>query len=609
MPESELLASIPERVAREAANRPQALAVASGSTALTYAELHRHSNQLAHSLAAAGIDREHLVGIYLKRSPDFIVAALAALKLGAAYLPLDPDAPPARIAFMLEDSAASAVVTSEGLRDHLQNGAWRLVDIVQDAKQIHEQPSQAPQANIHPEDLAYVIYTSGSTGEPKGVEVSHSSLENLIRWHIRAFHVTSADRATFMSSLGFDAAVWELWPYLTAGASVHIPEDGIRNDAKALRHWLLDQKITISFAATAMAEGLLSLSWPPSTPLRILLTGADCLRLRPASNIPFKLVNNYGPTEYTVVATSGIVEPQGATNLPSIGRPIDNTTVHILDNAMRELPQGEPGELYLAGASLARGYRNRPDLTAQRFLTSPFSGNGNRFYRTGDLARVLPNGEIEFLGRADEQIKIRGFRVELNEIAVALNSCPRIQTSTVVAREQGNGEKRLVAYIVPEESSNLTAPGLRTQLSKTLPDYMIPSSFVQVAQIPTTMNGKVDKQALPEPTSSNMLAEESYVAPESPVEVRLAALIAPLLHVERVGINDNFFLLGGHSLLGAQLITRISDTFGINLPLLSLFDHPTLGAMAAEIERLIFEKIEASEANGLQSLSEPDPAT
>jgi acyl-CoA synthetase (AMP-forming)/AMP-acid ligase II/acyl carrier protein len=394
--------------------------------------------------------------------------------------------------------------------------------------------------------------------------------------------------------LGFDAAVWELWPYLTAGASVHVPENGVRNNAQALRQWLLKQKITLSFAATAMAESLLVLDWPSSTQLRILLTGADCLRLRPSSSVPFTLVNNYGPTEYTVVATSGIVEPDGSKNLPSIGRSIDNTTVYLLDEAMRDVPEGEAGELCLAGAGLARGYRNRPDLTAERFVPNPFSPDGSRLYRTGDLGRALPNGEIEFLGRVDEQVKVRGFRIEPNEIVAALNAYPGVQTSTVIVREEQDGEKRLVAYIVQTEGSSLTGPELRDQLSKVLPDYMIPTAFVQVDEIPTTMNGKVDPQALPEPNSANMLCEESYIAPQSTVEVRLAALIAPLVHVHRIGVNDNFFLLGGHSLLGMQLITRISDTFGVNLPLLSLFDHPTLGSMSAEIERLILEKIEAN---------------
>jgi amino acid adenylation domain-containing protein len=597
---------IPQRIASEGAARPQAVAISASGEVVTYGELERQSNQLARYLAAAGVGRESLVGLYLKRSPTFIVAALAALKSGAAYLPLDPDSPAERIAFMLQDSGVSAVVTSGNLRDRLPSGPWRVVDTIRDAAEIRLQAAQAPETEIHPEDLAYVIYTSGSTGQPKGVEVTHASLDNLVSWHTHAFRIASADRASFMASLGFDAAVWELWPYLTTGAGVHIPEEGVRNDARALREWFLEQKITVSFAATAMAENLLTLDWPSRTPLRILLTGADSLRLRPSSSLPFTLVNNYGPTEYTVVATSGVVEPGGSKTLPAIGCPIDNTTAHILDAAMHELPPGEAGELYLAGAGLARGYRNRPDLTAQRFVSNPFDGEGSRMYRTGDLARLLPNGEIEFLGRVDEQVKVRGFRIEPNEIAAALKSCPGVQASTVIAREDHGGEKRLVAYIVQMADSSLTAPELRAQLSRRLPDYMIPATFVQVKEIPITMNGKVDRQALPEPTGANTLGEESYIAPRNIVEERLAALITPLLHVDRVGVNDNFFLLGGHSLLGTQLITRISDSFGVNLPLLSLFDHPTLGGMSAEIEQLILAKIEASEDNDLQAA--PDSA-
>jgi acyl-CoA synthetase (AMP-forming)/AMP-acid ligase II len=441
-------------------------------------------------------------------------------------------------------------------------------------------------------------------------------LANLAGWHNRAFQVTAKDRASFMAALGFDAAVWELWPYLAAGASLHIPDEGVRNDAKALSHWLLDQGITVSFAVTAMAESLLGLEWPSSTPLRYLLTGADALRRRPGAHLPFALVNNYGPTEYTVVATSGTVAPGGAT-VPSIGRPIDNTKVYILDEAMHEVPSGEAGELYLSGAGLARGYRNQPELTAERFIAHPFDEQkSGRLYRTGDLARLLSTGEIEFLGRVDEQIKIRGFRVEPNEIVVVLDSCAGVKASAVIARED-RGEKRLVAYIVAAANSQLTAPGLRDELAKRLPDYMVPAVFVRIEAIPVTGNGKVDRQALPHPDRGNLLREEAYMAPRSLAEQRLATLLGPLLRVDRVGVNDNFFLLGGHSLLGAQLIARISDSFGIQLPLLSLFDHPTLAGMASEVERLILQKIDLEKIElekielqkiGLQkNESEPEP--
>jgi amino acid adenylation domain-containing protein len=606
-----LQSCIPELVSQQATTTPRGVAVASSSGMLTYAELNRQANQLAHYLQSAGVGRDCVVGLYLKRSPGFIVAALAILKAGAAYLPLDPDTPAERIAFMLRDSGVSALVTSGNLPADLQNGSWPVVDIDGASLQISSQSAEAPKTEIRPEDLAYLIYTSGSTGQPKGVEVTHANLINLIGWHTRAFQVSPADRASFLAALGFDAAVWELWPYLTVGASVHLPEEGVRNDAEALRDWLVEEKITIGFTASAMAERLLTLDWAPNTALRILLTGADTLRRRPSETLPFALVNNYGPTESTVVATSGTVTSAvmtaDTTNRPSIGRPIDNAVVYVMDEAMHPLAQGEAGELYIGGAGVARGYRNQPDLTAQRFVRSPFGSDQEFLYRTGDLGRVRPDGEIEFLGRVDEQVKIRGFRVEPNEIITALDSCPGVRASTVVAREEQSGEMRLIGYVALAPDSAVTAAMLRDHLCRLLPDYMIPSAFIGLASIPTTANGKVDRASLPEPTTDNVLRDESYVPPRSMVEQRLAALIAPLLHVERVGVNDNFFFLGGHSLLGTQLITRIREGFGVDLSLLSLFDHPTLAGMSAEIETLILAKIEASNWEELQPVAIPAP--
>jgi amino acid adenylation domain-containing protein len=598
---------IPELVTRQAIATPHALAVATSSGMLTYAELNRQANQLAHYLKSGGAGRERVVGLCLERSPGFIVAALATLKAGAAYLPLDPDSPAERVAFMLRDSGVSAVVTSGKLANGLPSGGWPVVNIDNDALQIGSQSTEAPKMEIRPEDLAYLVYTSGSTGRPKGVEVTHSNLMNLVCWHARTFQVGPADRASFLAALGFDAAVWELWPYLTMGASIHVPQERVRNDAEALRDWLVERKITISFSATAMAERLLTLDWAENTSLRILLTGADTLRRRPSESLPFTVVNNYGPTECTVVATSGIVRSADTTKWPSIGRPIENTVVYIMDEAMHPLTQGEVGELYIGGAGVARGYRNQPDLTAQRFVRAPFGLHEDLLYRTGDLGRVLPDGEIEFLGRVDEQVKIRGFRVEPNEIVTALNSCPGVQASTVVAREAQSGEKRLIAYVALALDSAVTVGVLRDSLSRVLPDYMVPSAFVALASIPSTANGKVDRAALPEPTTANQLRDECYVAPQSMVEQRLAKLIAPLLQVERVGVNDNFFLLGGHSLLGTQLITRIREGFGVDLSLLSLFDHPTLAGMSAEIEQLILAKIEASNWEEAQRLAVPAP--
>ena len=327
--------------------------------------------------------------------------------------------------------------------------------------------------------------------------------------------------------------------------------------------------------------------------LRILLTGADTLHRRPPQGLPFTLVNNYGPTESTVVATSGPVLAAGTESKPSIGCPIDNTQIYILDEQMSAAAPGTAGELYIGGAGLARGYRTRPELTRERFVPNPFAnGSGtSRLYRTGDRARLLPGGEIEFLGRLDDQIKIRGYRVELDEISSVLDSHPEVKASAVTVTGKNGEDKRLIAYLVLARDSQATAANVREFLQRHVPDYMIPAAFVRLDSLPLTNNGKVNRNALPAP-NGNTMPEEAYVAPRGPVEQRLAELIAPLLHVERVGANDNFFLLGGHSLLGTQLLTRISESFGVELSLLTIFDHPTLAEMSSEIEKLILAKLD-----------------
>jgi len=588
---------VPQRIDEQAETRPDAAALVAGSTILTYAELNRRANQLAHQLRALGVGPEKLVALCLERSPEMVVAALAVLKAGGAYLPLDPAAPAERLETMLRDADVCALITKTG---RLASGSFGSVNLETDAAAIARCPEQSPALSVTltPENLAYVIYTSGSTGQPKGVEVTHGNLCNLLNWHLRAFEVTARDRAGHQAAVGFDAAVWEVWPYLAAGASVHFPEDGVRGNPAALRDWLVTQGITITFLATPLAESMLLLDWPHEVDLRILLTGADTLHRRPSARLPFVLVNNYGPTECTVVATSGVVAPaESSARLPSIGRPIDNTEVFILDERMKPVTSGNAGELYIGGASVARGYRNRPDLTAEKFVANPVRPDSGsrlyRIYRTGDLVRELPNGEIEFLGRIDEQIKIRGYRIEPSEIVSALDANPDIDASAVVALENEAGEKQLVAYLVLADGAETTAGGLQELLRKQLPDYMIPATFVRIDALPVTSNGKVDWPALPLPLKGNVLGDDNYVAPRNIVEEKLAGIIAPLLHVERVGVHDNFFFRGGHSLLGTQLITRIADTFGVELSLLNLFEHPTLAEMSEQIEHLIFSKIEA----------------
>ena len=607
--------SVVEMVSAQAARCPAAIALTAGSEAVSYAELERRSNQLARYLKSFGVGTDQPVGLSMERSPAMVIAALAIMKAGGAYLPLDATLPPERLTFMLRDAGVKVLVTGDVCAAKIPSGDWRLVHVYQEADKIGALLPDHFSCPVTPQNLAYVIYTSGSTGEPKGVEATHGGLANLISWHCRAFQVTSKDRASHQAAVAFDAAVWEIWPYLAAGASVHIPPETCRTNPEALRDWLVAELISITFLATPLAERMMLLQWPEQTTLRILLTGADTLHRRPAPDLPFALINNYGPTECTVVATSGRVEyHDGATRdsakmaLPPIGRPIDNTQIFIVDEMLREVPAGTTGELCISGAGLARGYRNRPDLTQQKFITNRFrseeNSHGERMYRTGDLARLMPNGEIEFLGRMDEQIKIRGFRIEPNEIVAVLDEHPAVSASAVASREGRDHEKALVAYVVLSAGTKVGGAELREHLRKRLPDYMIPAAYVRMESLPLTANGKVDRAVLPAPSESNRLSEDAFAAPTGVVQERLAGIIGSLLHADRISAHDNFFLLGGHSLLGTQLIARVNEAFGVELPLLQIFDHPTVAEMSEVIQTLILAKL--GEAN--TSESRPDHA-
>jgi amino acid adenylation domain-containing protein len=589
---------VPDLVSARAEATPDALAVVAGCDSLTYRELNSRSHQLAYHLHRLGVGPETLVGLCLERSLDFVVAALGILKAGGAYLPLDPAIPKARIASLLADAQISVLITTRRIEKNLSAGDWRLLAIDADWPVIAQHPVQATKIELKAENLAYVIYTSGSSGDSKGVEITHGSLSNLVSWHREAFAVTQADRATQLASPGFDAAVWELWPYLAAGASVHIPEKFTIMAPTSLRDWLVSQRITVSFVPTALAEQLMMLDWPCDVCLRFLLTGADMLRHYPPRNLPFELVNNYGPTECTVVATSGIVPfRESPDRVPPIGKPIAGTRIYILGENQEQVPSLVAGELHIAGAGLARGYRNRADLTAQKFVPNPFGPEPDaRMYKTGDLACYLPDGQIAFLGRIDEQVKIRGYRIEPNETATALDRHPSVQMSVVVPWEDVPGEKRLVAYVSLTPDSQVTESELRIFLAKSLPAYMVPSSFVQVNSFPLTVNGKIDHDQLPAPDRINTLREKPIVAPRTLVEERLSGILCRSLRLQSISVEDNFFMLGGHSLLGTQLIARIREAFGVEITLRALFDNPNVAGIAAEVEQLILAKLDMSEA-------------
>jgi amino acid adenylation domain-containing protein len=579
--------SITTQIAINAARSPRSLAVTDESTSLTYSELEQQSDILTARIRQAGAGPNLCVAIVCERSAQFVMTALAVMKSGAAYLPLDPALPTARINSILVDAKPLAIIDTSRQAQLLLPGTWQNIVFDQEGPMMG---AHDPLPDVNPCDLAYVIYTSGSTGEPKGVEIEHENLRALIRWHETAFDLISTDRVSQVASVGFDAAVWEIWPTLMSGASLHIPNDATRRSWQSLLDWIVTEKITVSFVPTPLAEPMIRAHWPKETALRYLLTGGDTLRSRPSAELPFKVVNNYGPTECTVVATSGPVPPQGNGVLPSIGRPIAGARIHILDEALEPVAPGAAGEVFISGSLVGRGYRNRPDITAMRFIALT---NGDskmtRAYRTGDRARLLDNGEIAFLGRLDDQVKIRGYRIELGEVDAAVSRLKGIVSSTIAVREVGSGGPALVAYIVAEGEAPKSAAEFQQALASQLAEYMVPAYFVSVPFIPMTTNGKPDRSALPEPSIENLLPLAPLIHESTPqgslVLDRLPALVSSLVG-QSVGLDENFFLAGGHSMLGVELVARIRDTFGVRLTLRQLFESPTVRRLASEIAQL-----------------------
>jgi amino acid adenylation domain-containing protein len=582
-------------IAMRAVESPEAVAVVANDQSLTYKTLNARANQLAYYLQSQGVGPGVLVSICVERSLDLVVGLLGILKAGGAYVPLDPAYPTERLAFMVEDARTPVLVTYQHLLDRLPTSLTQVVCLDRDAALLAQYDTADPIANVTLDDLVYVIYTSGSTGKPKGVQITHRSLLNLVGWHQHTFEIKAVDRATQVTSPAFDATGWEIWPYLSAGASLYLPDEDTRATPRMLRDWLVENGITISFLPTALAESVIALDWPKHTALRYLLTGADTLHNYPPAGLPFRFVNNYGPTEGTVVATSGEVAP--ASNIdapPSIGWPIANVQTYILDEYLQPVPIGELGELYIGGAGLAKGYLNRPDLTSERFIPHPFNNDPfARLYKTGDLARYLPDGQIAFMGRSDHQVKIRGYRIELGEIEAVLSQQPEIVQAAVSVDESASGEKRLVAYLALYSEAEITLSSLREALAERLPEYMLPATFVVLEALPMTPNGKVDRRALPAPEMANTMRDDDFVAPTTPTEKRVSEIVTGLMGMEQISIDDNFFMLGGHSLLGTQIIAHVADVFGVKLALRTLFDTPTIRELSAEIEQRIIENLMA----------------
>jgi amino acid adenylation domain-containing protein len=555
----------------------ESIAVVDAGTTLSHDALDARAGTLAAALRTHGVGAGDVVAICLPRSIDQIVAMCAVWRAGAAYLPLDPAWPEARRAAFVAGAGCPVLIATPDLGAAIAGTAA----LVSPAAGAGFPPLDA--APLDPAALAYVIYTSGSTGAPKAVEVTHANLAALVAWHNDAFGVVAGTRTSHLAGLGFDAAAWEVWPTLAAGGTVVLADEKVRRDPHALHIWLLAEKIEVAFAPTALAEPLVAMAWPGHARLRVLLTGADKLTVRPAPGLPFSFVNNYGPTESTVVATSGIVSPEGE-GLPSIGKPIAGTQVYLFDGEGEPVPDGEEAEIFIGGAQLARGYRGDPALTATRFLMHPDHG---LLYRTGDLGAWLPNGELAFRGRADGQVKIRGHRIEPAEIAAALNRLPEVATSAVVARD---GE--LVAYVVPAEGSTPAVVALRGPLTELLPDYMLPSRFVALAALPLNANGKLDVAALPDPATHALPESLAGRAPDSPTERRLLEIVSDVIGRSDIGVDDDFFLVGGHSLLGTQVVVRARDAFGVELTLFHLFEGRTVATLATIIEGLVMEMLD-----------------
>ncbi len=576
-------APIHELFEAQVARTPEAVAVVSDGRTLSYGELDRRANQVAHALRKRGVGTDALVALCVNRSPGMIVALLGVLKAGGAYVPLDPEYPAERLAFMLKDCGAKLLITEDCLRTKLSPlpVTCEVMYLDRDAEALAAEPQHAPRSKVDLSSLAYAIYTSGSTGQPKAALLTHRGLSNLAANESRLYGIGPHSRVLQFSSLSFDASLSEIAMALCSGATLYVEARDAILPGPDLEGYLEREKITV-LSLTPSALAVLDPAAAPSVE-QLIVGGESCpadLAARWAGRCRF--FNTYGPTEATIVAT--YIEYRDGTRPPNIGRPLPNVRVYLLDRKLEPVPVGLPGELYIGGVGVARGYLNRPELTAERFLPDPFCGRrGALMYRSGDFARWRPDGQIEFIGRIDNQVKIRGYRIELGEIEAGIVQHPEVSQVVVIAREDTPGDKCLVAYVVAENPAADLADQLRAHLKLSLPEYMVPSAFVTLDKLPLTPNGKVDHKALPPPERSAS-QQADYVAPRTLTEEALAAIWCKLLELEQVGVHDNFFELGGHSLMLVRLIGEIDRTFNVKLGVPLLFINPTVEQMASLID-------------------------
>jgi len=588
-----------ELFTEQVARTPDAIALEFEGQQLSYRELNRRANQLAHYLQGMGLQPDVLVGLCVERSPEMVVGLLGILKAGAAYVPIDPAYPKERIAHMLSDSEAPLLVTTQDLLPGLPEGQnAKMVFLDADRSAIAQASEENPTSEVQPHHLAYAIYTSGSTGKPKGVMIQHQNLTNFLISMQEKPGLTPSDVLLAVTTISFDIAELELHLPLITGAKVVVVSREVAFDGPKLLAKLSESKATLMQATPASWRLLLAAGWDSQYPVKALC-GGEAMPPELAGKIletGSTLWNMYGPTETTIWSTLTQLE---SNELPiCIGRAIANTDIYILDANLQPVPIGVPGELHIGGDGVARGYRNRPKLTAEKFISNPFRPDaGARIYKTGDLARYLPDGTLECLGRIDHQVKIRGFRIEQGEIESVLVAHPSVKQAVVVAREDEPGDKRLVAYMLANEGEKLVVTDLRRHLLDKLPDYMVPSAFVTLEEMPQTPNGKIDRKALPAPGGDRPELEQAYTAPQNETEQLLAKLWGQALKLDKIGVRDNFFDLGGNSILSLQIVAQIQKELNVSLPIVKMFQYPTISALAEYLsqgsgEKPSYEKVQ-----------------
>ena len=567
---------------------PNSIAVNDSSEYITYDLLDSLSNQLAYYFLEKGVSIEEKIGIYLHSSIEMIVGMLAIAKAGCAYVPIDPKYPKNRIEHIVSDSQLKIILTESLLYREIGYIDVPKIRIDVEFDTILNQTANEVENRIEPENIIYVIYTSGSTGRPKGVTISHYNLTSLCRWHKSKFNVDKNSIATQIAGVSFDAMAWEVWPYILAGSSLSIVPNELKLDSKKLVSWLNENHISHSFLPTPIAENFVEEVFPESFPLKYLLTGGDRLKKFPSKDLPYLFFNNYGPTECTVVATSGPVLYREY-RVPSIGYAIDNTDLFILDNNLLSVPELVVGEVYIGGEGVARGYLGMPDQTAEKYIPNPFNdARGERIYRTGDLARYKRDGAVEYIGRTDNQVKIRGYRIELGEVETAILSIKGVKEAVVIIHSNSSFDNAhsLIAYVVGEENLSIKDEDIIDILKDSLPSYMIPAGVLFLPEMPLTANGKIDQRALPAPESIG-LKEMSYEPPRTGVEIKVLNAWSEVLgrSISSIGIRDNFFEIGGHSLLVTKVLSRLRENESVKIEIKDFFENPTIEKQSFLLEK------------------------